>query len=128
MSCSKYWIRIQTWSFLVKDEKDEDDCEYEDIDNEEPDEIEKEIHGDLNVDESGEEDIISENMKLKKAVAEVGVWAEVIEKFKDIASITHDSKSYCWLHIVYNRRSEAEKVDLVHVISGLVIDFRWNQF
>ena len=82
----------------------------------------KEVHGDSNEEEDeNERDINSTKMKIQKAVQEVGVWAEVIEKFKDIASITHDSKSYCWLHVVYNRRSEAEKVDLVHVISGQVM-------
>ena len=50
----------------------------------------------------------------------MNLWGDIIAKFKDISAITHDVTNYQWVHIVYQRKSESDKVDLVHVISEAI--------
>jgi len=116
------WLRVNTLILrltLNVDDEDKDDLEYEDNDNVSED------NDDLVDDEDEAEkeyDAESEAIgaKLFQSEQSSSAWEEVINKYKDIASITHDVEKFSWVHIVYNRRSEAEKVDLVHVISEAV--------
>ena len=104
---------------LNVDDEDKDDLEYEDNDNVSDD------NDDLVDDEDdAEQEYNAESeeigAKIFQSEQSSSAWEEVINKYKDIASITHDVEKFSWVHIVYNRRSEAEKVDLVHVISEAV--------
>lgn len=99
------------------DDDDKDDIEYEDIDIESDGDN---IPGNEEAEVNSEDNEDSVNRRSTGKNSELDIWSEVVTKFKDIASISHDVVTHKWVHIVYNRRSEAEKVDLVHVIAEAV--------